>query len=107
MKIKFLNNSARNQRFQYNPMYYDERKIRLAKKKEQYEELNAADLSDERRKEIFKENIKGEWNRTQYRKNQTSSSNIRVLLLIGAILALGYFVFNGVDEVDTVVKNLW
>lgn len=107
MKIKFLNNTARNQRFQYNPMYYDERKIRLAQKKKQYSELESSDLSDERRTEIFRDNIKGEWNRTQYRKSQNHSSNIRVLLLIGAILALGYFVFNGVDEVDTVVKKLW
>lgn len=107
MKLKFLNNTARNQRFQYNPMYYDERKIRLEKKKKQYEELASSELSDERRKEIFKENLKGEWNRTQYRKSQNQASNIRVLLLICAILALGYFVFNGIDEVDTVVKKLW
>ena len=107
MKIKFLNNTLRNQRFQYNPMYFDERKNRLEAKKKQYEELESSDLSDERRKEICRDNIKGEWNRTQYRKSQNQSSNIRVLLLIGAILALGYFIFNGVDEVDTIVKNIW
>ena len=107
MKIKFLNNTAQNQRFQYNPMYYDERKIRLAQKKKQYEELDSSDLPDERRKEIFRENIKGEWNRAQYRQSENKSSNIRVLLLIVAIVTLGYFVFNGIDEVDTIVKNLW
>ena len=74
MKIKFLNNTTQNQRFQYNPMYYDERKIHLAQKKKQYSELESSDLTDERRKEIFRDNIKGEWNRAQYRKNQNHSS---------------------------------
>ena len=107
MKLRFLNKTIQHQRYQYNPRYYDERKERLNVKKKQYEELNQSDVSDEKRKEIFRDNIQGEWNRAQYRQNQQRTSNYRVLLLIGIILVLGYFIFNGVDEVDTVVKKLW
>ena len=107
MKIRFLNKTIQHQRYQYNPRYYDERKERLDVKKKQYEELNKTDVSDEKRKAIFRDNIQGEWNRAQYRQNQQRTSNYRVLLLIGIILVLGYFIFNGVDEVDTVVKKLW
>lgn len=107
MKLRFLNKTIQHQRYQYNPRYYDERKERLNVKKKQYEELDKSDVSDEKRKEIFRDNIQGEWNRAQYRQNQQRTSNYRVLLLIGIILVLGYFIFNGVDEVDTVVKKLW
>ncbi|MGY8927104.1 MAG: hypothetical protein ACKVJC_07395, partial [Flavobacteriales bacterium] len=87
--------------------YYDERKIQLDKKKKLYQELDENEVSETRRTEIFKENIKGEWSRAQYRQSQQKSSNMRVVLLITLIIALGYFVFNGVDQVDTIVNNLW
>ncbi|HIP31216.1 MAG TPA: hypothetical protein EYG86_00495 [Crocinitomicaceae bacterium] len=107
MKIRFLNKTVSHQRYQYNPRYYDERKERLRAKKKQYEELEKSDVSDDRRKEIFKENLQGEWSRAQHRQNTNRTSNFRVMLLIVIILVLGYFIFNGVDEVDTVVKKLW
>ena len=107
MKFRFLNKTIEHQRFQYNPMYYDERKERLEKKKEQYRKLDEDGVSDEERTEYFKEKLKENWSRGEYRQSQQRSSNLRILLLIGLILALGYFIFNGVDEVDTVVTNLW
>ncbi len=107
MKIRFLNKTIENQRFNYNPRYYDERKEQLAYKKKLYEELENENLSSERRKEIFRNSLKKEFNRAEYRSNETRNSNYRILLLIMILLALGYFVFNGVDEVDTVVKKLW
>tara|TARA_B110000503_G_scaffold131447_1_gene206103 strand:- start:334 stop:657 length:324 start_codon:yes stop_codon:yes gene_type:complete len=107
MKIRFLNKIVQHQRFNYNPRYYDERKIQLDKKKKLYQELDENEVSETRRTEIFKENIKGEWSRAQYRQSQQKSSNMRVVLLITLIIALGYFVFNGVDQVDTIVNNLW
>jgi len=107
MKLRFLNKSIPHQRFNYNPMYYDERKERLNHKKEQYQKLEENTLSDNDRREMFRENLKEGFSRAQYRQTQKRSSNIRVLILIGLMLALGYFIFNGVSEVDTVVKKLW
>ena len=107
MKFRFLNKTIQNQRFNYNPMYYDERKERLDRKREQYQKLEDNTISDDERRELFRENLKEGFSRAHYRQTQQRSSNIRVLILIGLILVLGYFVFNGVNEVDTVVKKLW
>lgn len=107
MKFRFLNKTIQNQRFNYNPMYYNERKERLERKKDQYQKLDDNTLSDSERREMFRENLKEGFARGQYRQSQQRSSNIRVLILVGLILVLGYFVFNGVNEVDTVVKKLW
>lgn len=107
MKFRFLNKTIQNQRFNYNPMYYDERKERLERKKEQYQKLEDNTISDSDRRELFRENLKEGFSRASYRQTQQRSANIRVLILVGLILALGYFIFNGVNEVDTVVKKLW
>ncbi|MDP5098653.1 MAG: hypothetical protein NWQ27_01555 [Crocinitomicaceae bacterium] len=107
MKFRFLNKTIQNQRFNYNPMYYNERKERLDRKREQYQKLEDNTISDAERRELFRENLKEGFSRAHYRQTQQRSSNIRVLILIGLILLLGYFVFNGVNEVDTVVKKLW
>ena len=88
-------------------MYYDERKERLDRKKEQYQKLEEDTLSESEKREMFRENLRDGFSRAQYRQTQQRSSNIRVLILIGLILVLGYFIFNGVSEVDTVVKKLW
>lgn len=88
-------------------MYYDERKERLEKKKELYRKMHEGELSTDERREMFKDNLKENWSRADVRKSQHRNANLRVLLLILIILTLGYFIFNGVDEVDTVVKNLW
>lgn len=107
MRFRFLNNTLQNRRFDYTPRYYDERKEALDQKKEYYEKLQSGDLSEDDRREAFRENLKGEFSRTEYRQGQNRSSNIRVVLLIVLIVALGYFIFNGLDDVDSVVNKLW
>jgi hypothetical protein len=107
MKLRFFNTGSKHQRFHYNPMYYDERKERLEKKKEHYRKLHNGEISTEERREMFKDNLRENWSRVDVRSSHHRSANLRVILLIVIILTLGYFIFNGVDEVDTVVKNLW
>ncbi len=88
-------------------MYYDERKERLELKKKEFDKLSDESLSSEERKSILRSNMQQTWVRSQQAQKQKHSSNLRVLILIGVLLALGYFIFNGVNEVDTVVKKLW
>ena len=107
MKFRFLNKTIENQRYNYTPMYYDQRKERLNRKKKEYAKLKDENLTDSERTEIFKNNLREGWSRAEYRSSQQKSSNIRVVILIVLIVALGYFIFNGVDEVDTVVTKLW
>lgn len=107
MKFRFLNNTLQNKRYDYTPRYYDERKEALQRKKEYYEKMKTGDITDEERRSMFRENFQGEVSRGEYRQGQNRSANIRVLLLIALILALGYFIFNGLDDVDTVVNKIW
>ena len=107
MKIRFLNKTIEHKRFGYTPMYYDERKERLAEKKDQYKKLQNGEMSDEERKDILRGNLRHEFSRADYRKREQKTSNMRILLLIGAILALGYLVFNGMDDIDSIVNKLW
>lgn len=107
MKFQFLNKTFKNKQFDYSPRYYDERKERLELKKKEFEKLEDKNLSSEDRKSILRSNMQSAWMRSQNTQKQKQSSNLRVLLLIGILLALGYFIFNGINEVDNVVKKLW
>ena len=107
MKFQFLSKTYRNRQFDYSPMYYDERKERLKAKKKQFDALESGEITDEERRSMFRDNIRGEWSRSETRKKARSTSNLRIVMLVVLILALGYFMFFGIDQVDTVVKNLW
>lgn len=107
MRFRFLNNTLQNKRFDYTPRYYDERKEALNQKKEYYEKMKSGDLSEDERRSALRENFRNEMSRGEYRQGQNRSANIRVVLLIMVIVALGYFVFNGLDDVETLVNKLW
>ena len=107
MKLRFLNKNIEHKRFTYSPMYYDEQKEKLENKKAQYRSLEGDELSSSERESILRQNMRQEFNRAEYRQSQLKASNFRIVLLIGLLLALGYFVLFGIDEVDTVVKKLW
>jgi len=106
MQFKFLKNNIQNRRFDYAPMFYDERREKLELKKRQYQQLKEKDLSAEERHQLLRNNMREGWSQAAYRQQVTSASNLRILILIALMVALGYFIFNGVDEVDTVVKKL-
>lgn len=107
MKIRFLNKTIEHKRFDYTPMYYDEKKEALNKKKELYRRMNAGELSEGEKKDLLRQEMRQSWSRTNYRKSQEKASNIRILILILVLLALGYFIFTGIDEVDTIVEKIW
>lgn len=107
MKFKFLNNTLQNRKFDYQPMYYDERRERIQKKKEQLRRAEAGEMTPEERRELLRESMRGEWERADYRQRQTRSSNVRIFTLILVLLGLFYFLFFGIDQVETIVERLW
>ncbi len=107
MKFRFLNNTLENKRFDYSPRYYDDRKEALAQKKAYYEKLKSGELSEDERRLMFRKSLKGELTRGEYRQGQNRSANIRVILLVIVLTALGYLIFNGLDDVDALVNKLW
>lgn len=107
MKLRFLTKTPIHKRFDYIPMYYDERKERLDLKKKEYARLSDEELSTADRKAILRQNMQDTWVRSKNATEQRKQANFRVFILIVILLSLGYFVLNSVDEVDTVVKKLW
>lgn len=107
MKIKFLNRTVDPKRFAYNPRYYDEQKERLNQRREHYRKVHSGEYSEDDRREHFKQNLRAEWSRSEIRHQNKRSANIRTLILVVIIVALGFFIFNGVDEVDTIVNKVW
>ncbi len=107
MKFRFLNNTLENKRFDYSSRYYDDRKEALAQKKAYYEKLKSGELSEDERRSMFRKSLKGELTRGEYRQGQNRSANIRVILLVIVLTALGYLIFNGLDDVDALVNKLW
>ncbi len=106
MEFRFLNKKFSYRRFSYSPMYYDERKERLELKKAEYDKLNAENITEDDRKRILRQNLQDSFQRSKHAQTQRSSANIRTIILILVILALGYFIFNGLDDVDVVVKKI-
>lgn len=107
MKINFLNKTRPSRSFGYTPMYYDDRKERLEQKKKLYSDSADGGFSESDRAAHFKANLKENWSRSQARKDHQKGANMRTMILIALILILGYFIFSGVDTVDTVVTKIW
>jgi hypothetical protein len=104
MAMKLFNTPSRYKRFSFYTRFYDERKERLELKKKQYEDLENA--TEEERKAIFREQMRDSWAMGKEREGAKFQSNIRILILIAIILILGYFVFNGLEQIESVVFRL-
>ncbi len=102
--MKLFNTPSRYKRFSFYTRFYDERKERLELKKKQYEDLENA--TEEERKAIFREQMRDSWAMGKEREGANFQSNMRILVLIAVILILGYFVFNGLEQIETVVFRL-
>lgn len=107
MRIKFLNNGARNRQYDYSPMYYDERKEELQQKKDLYKRAQNGELTAEEKKSMLKDQMRRSWQHGEYRKNEQRRINLRILLLVVILSALLYFIIYGVDSIDNVVEKLW
>lgn len=107
MKLRFLNKTIEHRRFTYTPMYFDEQKEYIEMKKAQHRDTSAEDIDIETRKEILRHEMSTGWSRQQNKTQANRSANIRVLILIAAIVILGYFLLYGVDNVDVVVDKMW
>ncbi|MFN5912319.1 MAG: hypothetical protein ACK45H_13345 [Bacteroidota bacterium] len=106
MQIKFFNKSVKPRQFGFLPRYYDERKERLELKKAEFNRLTENDLPSDEREMVLRQHMKESWSRAQHAQQQKYFANVRTVVIIVVILVLGYFIFNGMDQVDTVVKKL-
>ncbi|MBQ21265.1 MAG: hypothetical protein CMD31_10960 [Flavobacteriales bacterium] len=83
--------------FEYTPRYYDERKEKLEKriaqiKKEVENEKNPTSTSEYSNSE-YQSRIREDWGNGYARRNNTGMINKRVLIYLGILLALTYYLF--------------
>jgi len=93
-------------RFDYTPRYYDARKEALNQKIAQFERENNKEESDQFRREItFKSTAEDQWGHADY-KSQALRSNVRLLIILGVILAVFYYLFLGLDNIGPALDTL-
>ena len=93
---------SRTRVFNFHPRYYDERKEQLKKKVELYSGENK---TENRIRSIkFQADLQDNWGKSHY-KSQSFKSNIRLIVILVAILALFYYIFMGLDNVGTLIEK--
>lgn len=101
--MKFLNSNIKPKKFGFFPRYYDARKEKTDLKKKFY---SGEKLSDEERIMLMREKIEEQKQENRVSKNIVYSQNTRTLVLLSVIIVLGYFLLNGLDEIDRVIFKL-
>jgi len=97
----------RNRRYDYTPRYYDERKEKLKARIAKYErESNEGDLNKEERLSDLRERLSDNWVRGDEYKKSIFTSNIRLVIILAVILALIFFIFNGLEIGGSYLEQL-
>ena len=78
----------RPKEFNLKPRYYDERKERLAKLKQKYDDTENGNFD----RKLYREHLQESW--AMKREMRKSFHNWRVLLIFAFIILLLYWVFN-------------
>ncbi len=89
----------RHKRFDYVPRYYDAEKESLLKKLKQAEKENLLDENGKYAREIkFKAKVENKWGNSDY-KAQSMRSNVRLIVILGVVIVLFYYIFVGLDGI--------
>jgi hypothetical protein len=93
-----------NRRYDFQPRYYDERKEKLRARIRKFENEEQA-MENAERLELFKDRIADSWVRDENYRKTIIQSNMRLLIILGVILALAYFFFVGLDIGGTYLEQ--
>ena len=104
MKLKFFSKVNTHKRFNFTPRIYDERRERIEAMVSKYKDEQ--DISDNQRKENLKLSISDTWGRGDFRRKQTKSYNIRIIIIV-LLITLGiYLIFNNTSGSEVIVHKL-
>lgn len=93
-RIKFMKvNTVR--RFDYTPRYYDERKERIENMKKAHSE--DADANSTEQQARLRERMQNAWNLESSHTQQSRAANIRLIIILAALLLATYFILDYVD----------
>lgn len=95
----------RHKRFDYVPRYYDPRKEILQQKLEQAKRENGEEVEGSAARQIkFKAQLEDKWGNSDF-KAQNMRSNIRLIVILGCVIALFYYIFIGLDGLGYFIDN--
>ena len=101
--MKFLNSNIKPKKFGYFPRYYDARKEKTELKKKFYAKET---LSESERILLMREKMEEKRQENKVSKNGIYSQNTRTVVLLSIVFVLGYFLLNGLDDIDQVIFKL-
>jgi len=101
--LRFLNSNIKPRKFDYFPRYYNARKEKIELKRKFYSNEN---LSQDERVLLMREKIEEQKQENRVSKNGVYSQITRTLVLLSIVFILGYFLLNGLDDIDRVIFKL-
>jgi hypothetical protein len=102
-RIKFMKVN-KNNRFEYTPRFYNERKERIEKMKQAYSD--EGDTSDLQRRERMRDNMQTSWGLESAHTKQSRAANIRLIIILAALLLGSYFILDYVEIFTAEVTNI-
>lgn len=105
-RIRFMKVNQ-NKRFEYSPRYYDERKERIKKLAEKYQkEDDGLDTSSAAYRAKIKQRIEQSWELNSATAAQSKAANIRLIIILGALLLAAYYILDYVSLFSAEVITL-
>lgn len=104
-RIRFIKVN-RNKKFDYAPRYYDERKEKLRAMADRYEKKEGEVTDDEAFRNQVKTRMQNSFSIQDEYKNKSRASNIRLLIILGALVLICYYIFGGLDTFTSNVINI-
>ena len=89
----FFNNRSKHRTFDFIPRFYDPEKEKYLERRKKYgdEDIDETELMKQRIKSGFK--VKGRKVEPQYRSKRVKKSNIRLLIVLAALIFISYIFF--------------
>ncbi len=102
-RVKFMKVN-KNKRFEYTPRFYNERKERLNKMREAYSDDGEADSAQ--RRERMRDKMQTSWGLESAHASQSRAANIRLIVILVALLVGSYFILDYVEIFTAEVTNI-
>lgn len=93
-RIKFMKVNKTKQ-FDYTPRYYDARKERIRNMQKAYDEDSESTPTEQQAR--LREKMQSAWNIESSYTKQSRSANIRLIIILAALLVATYFILDYVD----------
>lgn len=104
MKIRFTK-LPKHKAFDYKPRYYNEQKERLEERKRKFEAMET-EGKPKTREDIEINFRRGAGTDHKFRSKQMMAANLRLIVILGAIIGICYYFFIYLDNLTPLIEKL-